>query len=249
MRSACTSGSFGSDRMTALADQRDAGNLAMTPAVRHPFSLSTFLSTAGEDRTLCEHRRDAVIFREGDPADAVFYVVEGWLKLSVDSHHGREAIIGILGERAFFGEGCLNGQPLRLATAIALTPCRVLRLRKSRMISLLRDEPDFVDLFTRYLLVRNSRIEEDLLDQLVHSSEMRLARTLLMLADVSEEGQTREIAPHITQATLAEIVGTTRPRVSHFMNKFRKSGFISYDSHLHVRVHGSLLSVVLRGTS
>jgi CRP-like cAMP-binding protein len=245
MRERCNSGRFGFDRMTALATRRDAGKPAMTTAVPAPFDLTGFLSTSGEDHTLSEHRRDAVIFRAGDPADAVFYVLQGWVKLSVASHHGREAVIGILGERAFFGEGCLSGQPLCLATAIALTPCRMLRLRKSSIIRLLHDGPDFADLFTRYLLSRNIRIEEDLLDQLVHSSRARLARTLLILADVREEGQSREIAPHITQATLAEIVGTTRSRISHFMNEFRNAGFISYDGH-RLRVHGSLLSVVLR---
>jgi CRP/FNR family cyclic AMP-dependent transcriptional regulator len=171
-------------------------------------------------------------------------IQKGKIKITVASKQGKEAVIAILGPGEFFGEGCLNGQELRLATAKAIVESEVMRVGKAEMIRVLHDEPAFGELFMAHLLTRNSRIEEDLVDQLFNSSEKRLARTLLLLANFSKEGGPQPITMPISQATLAEIIGTTRPRVSHFMNKFRKLGFISYNGHL--QIHSSLLSVVLR---
>jgi CRP-like cAMP-binding protein len=174
----------------------------------------------------------------------VHYVQKGKIKITVASKQGKEAVIAILGPGEFFGEGCLIGQPLRLATAKAMGDSEVMRVGKVEMIRVLHQEPAFGALFMTHLLSRNSRVEEDLVDQLFNSSEKRLARTLLILANFGKEGGPQPIATPISQETLAEIIGTTRPRVSHFMNKFRKLGFITYNGHL--QVHSSLLSVVLR---
>ena len=208
------------------------------------FDPKSFLATVSRGRTVAEHRKNGVIFRQAMPSDAVFYVLRGRVKLVVTSKQGKEAVVGIMGPGEFFGEGCLIGQPLRLATAKALVDCEVTRVEKNEMLRVLHDEPTFGELFMKHLLTRNSRVEEDLVDQLFNSSEKRLARTLLLLANFGKEGGPQPIMTRISQETLAEIIGTTRPRVSHFMNKFRKLGFISYNGHLHI--HSSLLSVLLQ---
>lgn len=208
------------------------------------FDPKAFLATVSRGRTVAEHRKNSVIFRQTMPADAVFYVMRGRVKMVVTSKQGKEAVVGIMGPGEFFGEGCLIGQPLRLAAAKALVDCEVMRVGKTEMIRVLHDEPAFGELFMKHLLTRNSRVEEDLVDQLFNSSEKRLARTLLLLANFGKEGGPQPITTKMSQETLAEIIGTTRPRVSHFMNKFRKLGFIAYNGHL--QVHSSLLTVLLQ---
>jgi CRP-like cAMP-binding protein len=185
-----------------------------------------------------------VIFSQGQPADAVFYVRKGKIKLVVTSKQGKQAVVAILGADEFFGEGCLNGEAVRLATARALTESEVMRLEKSEMIRVLHAEPAFAEMFVAHLLTRTSRIQEDLVDQLFNSSEKRLARTLLLLANFGKDDAPQPVSTKISQATLAGIVGTTRSRVSSFMNKFRKLGFIHYNGEL--KVNSSLLNVVLR---
>ena len=192
---------------------------------------------------MAHYRKNQVIFSQDDLADAVFYVQKGKVKLTVNSKHGKEAVIAILDSRNFFGEGCLAGQPMRMSTATALLDCSVMRLEKSVMIRVLHDEPLFSELFVKYLLSRTIRIEEDLVDQLFNSSEKRLARVLLLLANFGKESEPETLIPKISQETLAEIIGTTRSRVSFFMNKFRKLGFIDYNGGL--QVHSSLLNVIL----
>jgi CRP/FNR family cyclic AMP-dependent transcriptional regulator len=208
------------------------------------FDPKVFLATVNAGRTIATYRQDDVIFSQGDAADAVFYVHAGKVKIAVTSEHGKEAIVAVLGAGEFFGEGCLIAQPLRMAAASAMTDSSVMRIAKAKMIHMLRDEPQLAAVFTAHLLVRNSRIEEDLVDQLFNSSEKRLARALLLLAHFGTEGRSEPITPKISQETLAEMIGTTRPRVSFFMNKFRKLGFIEYNGTL--KVHSGLLSVVLR---
>jgi CRP/FNR family transcriptional regulator, cyclic AMP receptor protein len=208
------------------------------------FDPKVFLDTVGGGRTVADYRKNDVIFSQGDPADAVFYVQKGKVKIVVTSEQGKEAVVAVLGSDEFFGEGCLIGQPLRLATASAMTESAVMRLAKEEMMRLLKKEHEFAAMFTTHVLTRNSRVEEDLVDQLFNSSEKRLARTLLLLANFGKEGRPEPITTKISQETLAEIVGTTRPRVSFFMNKFRKLRFIDYNGNL--EVHSSLLSVVLR---
>ena len=207
------------------------------------FDPKAFLATVSRGRTVAEHGRNGAIYRQSMPADAVFYVMRGRVKMVVTSKQGKEAVVGIMGPGEFFGEGCLIGQPLRLATAKAMVDCEVMRVGKTEMMRVLHEEPTFGELFMKHLLTRNSRVEEDLVDQLFNSSEKRLARTLLLLANFGKDGGPQPIATKISQETLAEIIGTTRPRVSHFMNKFRKLGFIEYNGHL--QVHSSLLSVLL----
>ena len=207
------------------------------------FDPKTFLATVNHGRTVSTYARDAVIFQQAGSADAVFYIRKGRIKIVVASQQGKEAVVAVLGPDEFFGEGCLIGQPLRLATARAMVESEILRVGKAEMIRVLHDEPAFGELFIAHLLTRNSRVEEDLADQLFNSSEKRLARTLLLLANFGKEGTPQPITTKISQETLAEIVGTTRPRVNTFMNKFRKLGFIDYNGHL--EVHSSLLSVVL----
>ena len=208
------------------------------------FEPKAFLATVGHGRTIASYRKNAVIFAQAKPADAVFYVETGKIKIVVASKQGKEAVVALIGPGEFFGEGCLIGQPLRLATAKAMIESEVVRVGKTEMIRVLDVEPTFGQLFITHLLTRNSRVEEDLVDQLFNSSEKRLARTLLLLANFGKEGGPQPITTEISQETLAEIIGTTRSRVSHFMNKFRKLGFIAYNGHL--QVHSSLLSVVLR---
>jgi CRP-like cAMP-binding protein len=183
------------------------------------------------------------IFAQGDPTDAVFYVQTGKVRLTVVSNDGKEATIGILGEGEFFGEGALAGQPLRMGSAAAMTDCAILRIDKKAMMQALHREHELSDLFVAHLLARNIRYEEDLVDHLFNSSEKRLARTLLLLAHFGKEGTPETVVPKISQETLAEMIGTTRSRVSFFMNRFRKLGFIHYNGGL--QVHSSLLNVVL----
>jgi CRP/FNR family transcriptional regulator, cyclic AMP receptor protein len=208
------------------------------------FDPKDFLATIDGGRTVSDYRKNQIIFSQGDPADSVFYIQKGKVKIAVTSKQGKEAVVAIPGTEEFFGEGCLVAQPLRLATAKAITESTVMRVEKAEMIRVLHAEPTFAEVFTAHLLTRNSRVEEDLVDQLFNSSEKRLARTLLLLANFGKEGKPEPIATKISQETLAEMIGTTRSRVSFFMNRFRKFGFIDYNGDL--KVHSSLLSVVLR---
>ena len=208
------------------------------------FDPKTFLATVGPGHTVSDLRKDEVVFLQATPADAVFYIQKGKIKIVVASEQGKEAVVGVMSPGEFFGEGCLIGQPLRLATAKAMTESQVVRVDKAEMLRVLHAEPSFAELFMTHLLTRNSRVEEDLVDQLFNSSEKRLARTLLLLANFGQDGGPEPITIPISQETLAEIIGTTRTRVSIFMNKFRKLGFIDYNGHL--EVHSSLLSVLLR---
>ena len=208
------------------------------------FDPKAFLATVGPGHTVSDLRKNEVVFLQSAAADAVFYIQKGKIKIVVSSEQGTEAVVGVMGPGEFFGEGCLIGQPLRLATAKAMTESQVVRVSKAEMVRVLHAEPRFAELFMTHLLTRNSRVEEDLVDQLFNSSEKRLARTLLLLANVGQDGGPQPITTPISQETLAEIIGTTRPRVSVFMNKFRKLGFIEYNGHL--EVHSSLMSVVLR---
>jgi CRP/FNR family cyclic AMP-dependent transcriptional regulator len=208
------------------------------------FGPNLRLATPGRGRTKLEYRSGRVIFSQADAADSIFYIVRGKVKIFVTSKQGREAVVALLGEGDFFGEGCLIAQPLRLASAASMTDATVMRIQKAEMMRLLHAEPGFAEAFTVHLLTRNSHFEADLVDQLFNSSEKRLARTLLLLANFGKEGRPEPITAKISQGMLAEMIGTTRPRVSHFMNKFRKLGFIDYNGEL--RVHSSLLSVVLR---
>jgi CRP-like cAMP-binding protein len=207
------------------------------------FDPEAFLSRVGQGRTMVEYSKDQNVFSQGDRADAIFYVQNGKVKVSVVSKQGKEAIIAILAAGAFFGEGCLAGQTVRMATATAMTDCSIARVAKVTTLRLIHDEPPFSEMFVAYLLSRNIRIEEDLVDQLFNSSEKRLARVLLLLANFGKEGRPEPVVTQVSQETLAEIVGTTRSRVSFFMNKFRKLGFIDYNGGL--KVHSSLLNVVL----
>ena len=215
----------------------------MKPRKKLPFDPKIFLAKIGEGRTHGDYKQNQLVFSQGEPADAIFYVQKGKVKLTVISAQGKEAVIGILGLHDFFGEGCLTGQILRTATAISMTESSIVRLEKQATIRVLHDEPTFSELFLSYLLARNMRLEEDLVDQLFNSSEKRLARVLLLLANFGKEGKPEMVIPKVSQETLAEIIGTTRSRVSFFMNKFRKLGFIHYNGGL--EVHSSLLNIVL----
>jgi CRP/FNR family transcriptional regulator, cyclic AMP receptor protein len=207
------------------------------------FDPAVFFETAAKGRIIAKHRKNEIIFSQGDAADAVFYIKKGKVKVTVVSKQGKEAVIAILGTDEFVGEGCLTGQPKRLATASTMTECVTMRVAKSEIQRVLRNEPAFSQMFMSHILVRNARVEEDLLDQLFNSTEKRLARLLLLLANFGKEGRPEPVIAKISQETLAEMIGTTRSRVSHFMNKFRQSGFIDYNGHL--EVHSSLLSIVL----
>src|SRR5438874_730592 len=209
------------------------------------FNPRTFLATIGDGRKSLTVGKKQGIFTQGDAADAVFYIQKGKVKLTVVSKTGKEATIGILNEGDFFGEGCLTGQPLRLCSATAVTDCSVMRIDKKAMMEVLHREHAFSDVFVAYLLTRNIRYEEDLVDQLFNSSEKRLARILLLLAHFGKEGKPEVAVPKISQETLAEMVGTTRSRVSFFMNRFRKLGFIDYHAGDTLEVHSSLLNIVL----
>ena len=216
---------------------------AVAKAKKRTFDVKVFLNTVDGGRTVATYRKDQNVFSQGEPADAVFFIQKGKVKAYVVSEQGKEAVVALHGSGDFFGEGCLTGQPLRLATVSAITESVVMRLDKAAMARLLRDEPKFSEMFISFLLARNARVEEDLVDQLFNSSEKRLARLLLLLANFGKEGKPEAVIAKISQETLAEMVGTTRSRVSTFMNKFRKLGFIQYNGDL--QVHNSLLNVVL----
>ena len=227
----------------ALQTERNDIRPKVAAKKKRDFDPHAFLATIGEARKSVLFRQKQGIFAQGDAADAVFYIQTGKVKLTVVSKTGKEATIGILGEGDFFGEGSLAGQPLRMGSAIALTDCAILRIDKKAMMEALHREHEFSDLFVAYLLSRNIRYEEDLVDQLFNSSEKRLARILLLLAHFGKEGIPETVVPKISQEMLAEMIGTTRSRVSFFMNRFRKLGFIHYNGGL--QVHSSLLNVVL----
>ena len=211
------------------------------------FDPKNFLATIGEGRKAVVFQKDQTIFAQGDAADAVFYIQKGKVKLTVVSAAGREATLGMLGAGYFFGEGALAGQALRMGSAAAMTDCEIQRIDKKAMMDALHRDPAFSELFVSYLLARNIRYEEDLVDQLFNSSEKRLARVLLLLAHFGKEGVPETVVPKISQESLAEMVGTTRSRVSFFMNRFRKLGFVNYSGGPDggLQVHSSLLSVVL----
>jgi CRP/FNR family cyclic AMP-dependent transcriptional regulator len=207
------------------------------------FNPAVFFEKSADGRTISTHRKKDVIFKQGDAADSVVYIKSGKIKVTVISKDGNEAVVALLGADEFLGEGCLIGQPKRLATASALTDCTVMSVSKAEIQRVIKDEPAFSQMFMTHILERNARVEEDLIDQLFNSTEKRLARVLLLLANFGKQGSPEPIAAKISQETLAEMIGATRSRVSHFMNKFRKLGFIDYNGHL--EVHSSLLTVVL----
>ena len=215
----------------------------MAKTNQRAFDPKAFLAKVGEGKTIVEYLKDQVVFAQGDVADTIYYIQKGRLKVVVISEQGKEAVVGILEPGQFFGEGCMNGHALRIATTTAMEACLVTVITKAAMLAALHSEPKFSEMFMAYLLTRNSRIEEDLIDQLFNSSEKRLARLLLLLANFGKEGSPQPISPNISQETLAEMIGTTRSRVSFFMNKFRKLGFISYNGK--IEVHNSLLNAVL----
>jgi CRP/FNR family cyclic AMP-dependent transcriptional regulator len=219
----------------------------MTMNGRPAFDPKVFLSLGkvGEGRTTAQYDKNQMVFAQGDPANAIFYLQKGRVKLTVVSHQGKEAVVAILGAGDFFGEGCLARQALRMSTATAMDECSIMKLEKTRMTWLLHEEPAFSEVFVAHLLSRSIRVEEDLVDQLFNSSEKRLARVLLLLAHFGKEGQPEPVIAKISQETLAEMIGTTRSRVSFFMNKFRRLGFVDYNSKEHLEVHSSLLNVVL----
>jgi CRP/FNR family transcriptional regulator, cyclic AMP receptor protein len=208
------------------------------------FDPRAFLARTNGGKTIGRYRKNDSVFSQGDPADAVYYIQDGKVKLTVVSQQGKEAVVAILGAGDFLGEGCLAGQLVRMATAIAMSDCSIMRLPMREMLRVLKEEPRFSEMFVTHLLSRNIKIEEDLVDQLFNSSEKRLARVLLLLANFGKPGQPALVVPRISQETLAEIIGTTRSRVSFFMNRFRKLGFIDYNGNS-LEVHSSLLTIVL----
>jgi CRP/FNR family transcriptional regulator, cyclic AMP receptor protein len=213
------------------------------PAAGAVFDPAKFLETTANGRVISTHAKKKIIFAQGDDADSIFYIRKGKVKVAVVSKQGKEAVVALLGPDEFVGEGCLIGQPKRLATASAMTECETMRVDKSELQRVLAEEPAFSNMFVSHVLTRNARVEEDLVDQLFNSTEKRLARLLLLLANFGKEGRPEPILAKISQETLAEMIGTTRSRVSHFMNKFRELGFIHYNGH--VEVHNSLLGVLL----
>jgi len=216
----------------------------MKRTAKPPFDPKVFLAKVNGGLGLRNYRKDQIVFRQGDPSDAVFYIQSGKVKKTVVSEQGKEAVVAILDTGDFFGEGCLTGELLRLATVSALMNCAIARISKADITRVIHEEPAFAELFIAHLLARNSRVEEDLVDQLFNSSEKRLARTLLLLANFGKEGRPEPIIARVSQETLAEMIGTTRSRVSFFMNKFRKLGLIDYNGS--IEIHSSLLNVVLR---
>jgi len=211
------------------------------------FDSLVFLASAGHGRVISKYAPKEIIFAQGDVADSVIYISKGKVKLTVVSTEGKEAVVAILDADQFAGEGCLIGQTKRLASATAMTHCDVTRIKKHEILDVMHDQPDFAMTFALHILLRSARIEEDLVDQLFNSTEKRLARVLLLLANFGKEGRPEPILPKISQETLAEMIGTTRSRVNGFMNKFRKAGFIDYNGR--IEVHSSLLSVVLADQS
>jgi CRP/FNR family cyclic AMP-dependent transcriptional regulator len=210
---------------------------------RPAFDPKSFLAKVGDGRSIGKYPKDEIVFSQGDPADAVFYIQKGKVKLTVVSGQGKEAVVAILGPGEFVGEGCLAGQQRRMATVATMTECVIVRLEKAAIVRVIHDEPAFSEMFIAHLLARTIRVEEDLVDQLFNSSEKRLARLLLLLANFGKEGKPELVIAKISQETLADMIGTTRSRVSFFMNKFRKLGFIEYNGSM--KVHSSLLNVIL----
>jgi CRP-like cAMP-binding protein len=210
---------------------------------RPSFSPKSFLAKVGDGRTIGNYRKGQIVFSQGDDADAVFYIQKGKVKVTVVSEQGKEAVVAILGTNEFFGEGCLAGQALRMASTAAMTEAVIARLEKAAIVRVIHEEPAFSEMFIAHLLGRTIRVEADLVDQLFNSSEKRLARLLLLLANFGKEGKPEPVIAKISQETLAEMIGTTRSRVSFFMNKFRKLGLIDYNGS--IEVHSSLLNVVL----
>ena len=240
------------ERPSRASSPRRSGRTAARSAGRKPpqkstgtppFDARAFLDSAGVARQVVRFRRGEVIYAQGDPATAVMYIQAGGVKLSVVSSAGKEAVVGMMGPGDFFGEGCLAGQSVRMGTASAMTPTTVLTIEYQQMLDVLHEQHALSDLFISYILARNIRIEEDLVDQLFNSSEKRLARTLLLLARYGKPDKPQRVLPKVSQETLAEMVGTTRSRVNFFMNKFRKLGFIEYNGG--IQINSSLLSVVL----
>jgi CRP-like cAMP-binding protein len=211
--------------------------------VEDRFDLESFLASVDTGRTITSYRKSETIFAQGDRCDGVFYIRRGECKITVVSEQGKEAVVGLPGKGDFFGEGCLTGQPRRLATAVAMSDCDLMRFENSAIKRALHEHVKFSEFFVSHLLARNARIEADLVDQLFNSSEKRLARLLLLMANFGKEGRTEPVIAKISQATLAEMIGTTRSRVSFFMNKFRRLGFVEYNGDL--KVHNSLLNVIL----
>ena len=211
------------------------------------FNPKSFLAKVGEGRSIGAHRKDEIIFSQGDPADSVFYIQKGKVKVTVVSEQGKEAVVAIFGTNEFFGEGCLAGQAQRMATVVPMTDSVIMRLEKDAIVRVIQQEPAFSEMFMAHLLGRTIRVEADLVDQLFNSSEKRLARLLLLLANFGKDGKPEPIIAKISQETLAEMIGTTRSRVSFFMNKFRKLGLINYNGGIEggIEVHSSLLNVVL----
>ena len=210
---------------------------------KSPFDPKVFLSKADGGRTVSKYATNQTIFRQGDPAVSIFFILTGKLKLTVTSDEGKEAVVAILGSDEFFGEGCADGETLRLATATALTECTIMETAKAEFMRMVHNEPAFAEFFISHLLIRSSQIQADLVDQLFNSSEKRLARALLLLANFGKESEPEPVLAKISQETLADMVGTTRSRVNFFMNKFRRLGLISYNGR--IEVHPSLLNLVL----
>jgi CRP/FNR family cyclic AMP-dependent transcriptional regulator len=208
-----------------------------------PFDPKVFLSKVNGGRAISDYRKDQIVYAQGEPAESVFYIQSGKVKKIVVSEQGKEAVVALLATGDFFGEGCLTGQALRLATVSTMTECVIVRITKADITRVIHEEPAFAELFIAHLLARNLRVEEDLVDQLFNSSEKRLARVLLLLANFGKESRPEPVIPKISQETLAEMIGTTRSRVSFFMNKFRQLGLIDYNGR--IEVHSSLLNVVL----
>ncbi|TWT06143.1 Crp/Fnr family transcriptional regulator [Reyranella sp. CPCC 100927] len=215
----------------------------MAAAKAGGFDAQQFLASVGSGRSSMSHKAKDIVFQQGDPADAVFYIQKGRIQLTVVSEHGKEGIVAILGPGDFFGEGCLAGQPLHMASAGAMAASTIVRIEKETMIRMLHEQPALSEMFMAFLLSRNIQIEADLVDQLFNSSERRLARLLLLLANFGKEGKLETVIPRISQEILASRIGTTRSRINYFMNKFRKLGFIEYNGTL--KVHSSLLRVVV----
>ena len=228
--------------LTRMKTRKPAGGSARALP---PFNAQTFLDSSGIEKTIVEYARGASIFTQGDPCEDVLYIQAGGVKLSVLSKTGREAVVAMLGPGDFFGEGCLAGQPVRMGSATALTPSVILLVGKEKMVRLLHKQHEMSDRFIAHMLSRNIRIEEDLIDQLFNSSEKRLARTLLLLARYGKQDKPSRVVPKVSQATLAEMVGTTRSRVNFFLNKFKRLGFIEYNGENPLKINSSLLSVVL----
>jgi CRP/FNR family transcriptional regulator, cyclic AMP receptor protein len=237
------------DRIPAVENERLSSEVhrRQGPEMRRKkkpvFDPKAFLAKANGGRSLSAYRKRQIIYRQGETADSVFYIQSGKVKVTALSHLGKEAVVAVLGAGDFFGEGCLAGQPLRMATVSAMTACEIVRIQKANIIRVIHEQPEFSELFMSYLLARNIRVEEDLVDQLFNSSEKRLARLLLLLANYGKPGKPEPVLAKISQETLAEMIGTTRSRVSLFMNKFRKLGLINYNGG--IEVHTSLLNVVL----